>query len=132
MTAANNSPNSTHSLFVCTTCASVWQDGKRVGESGGQRLLQELQTLAQDWELNSQFPIKAVECMSACSHSCVVAFAAEGKLTYLFGDLPVEDSAGAVLECASKYYAKSDGLLPWAERPEPLKKGILARIPSLN
>ncbi|MDF5733837.1 MAG: FeS-binding protein, partial [Rhizonema sp. PD38] len=24
-----------HTLFVCTTCASVWQDGKRVGSSGG-------------------------------------------------------------------------------------------------
>ncbi|HLP87947.1 MAG TPA: DUF1636 domain-containing protein [Nostocaceae cyanobacterium] len=133
MTAANHSPNNpTHTLFVCTTCASVWQDGKRVGESGGQRLLQKIQTLAENWDLQAQFPIQAVECMSACSHSCVVAFAASGKLTYLFGDLPVDDSAAAVLECAAKYYDKADGLLPWSERPEPLKKGILARIPSLN
>ncbi|WP_427156966.1 DUF1636 domain-containing protein [Aliinostoc sp. HNIBRCY26] len=121
-----------HSLFVCTTCASVWQDGKRIGESGGQKLLHQLQELAQNWELREEFPIQAVECMSACNRSCVVAFAAEGKMTYLFGDLAVDDSISAVLECATKYYRKPDGLLPWSERPEPLKKGILAKIPSLS
>jgi predicted metal-binding protein len=140
MTAANISPISptgntsvtAHSLFVCKTCASVWQDGKRVGESGGQKLLQQIQELAQNWHLRDEFPIQEVECMSACNRSCVVAFAGQGKLTYLFGDLPVEGCAEAVLECASKYYNKPDGVLPWSERPEPLKKGILARIPSLS
>ncbi|MBE9206443.1 DUF1636 family protein [Nostoc sp. LEGE 06077] len=121
----------THTLFVCQTCASVWQDGKRVGESGGQKLLHQIQQLAQDWDLRDEFPIQAVECMSACNRSCVVAFGAKGKLTYLFGDLNVDDSAAAVLECASQYYAKTNGLLPWSERPEPLKRGILAKIPPL-
>ncbi|MEH2277477.1 MAG: DUF1636 domain-containing protein [Nostoc sp.] len=121
-----------HTLFVCTTCASVWQNGKRVGISGGEQLLQRLQELSQGWELREKFSIQAVECMSACNRSCVIAFAAEGKSTYLFGDLPVDGCASAVLECASQYYTKSDGLLPWSERPEPLKKGILAKIPPLN
>ncbi|MDZ4871122.1 MAG: hypothetical protein CLLPBCKN_000510 [Chroococcidiopsis cubana SAG 39.79] len=30
--------NEKHTVFVCTTCASTWQDGKRVGVSGGQIL----------------------------------------------------------------------------------------------
>lgn len=121
----------THNLLVCKTCASVWQDGKRVGESGGEKLLQQIQELAQDWDLRDQFPIQAVACMSACSRSCVVALTAQDKLTYLFGDLPVEGSAEAVLECARKYYNQDDGLLPWSERPQPLKNGILARIPNV-
>jgi predicted metal-binding protein len=135
--AANISPTScfvygSHSLFVCKTCASAWQDGKRLGESGGQKLLQQLQHLAQDWDLRDDFSIEEVECMSACNRSCVVAFAAKGKLTYLFGDLAVDGSASAVLQCASQYHANPDGLLPWSERPEALKKGILARIPSIS
>ncbi|MCC5614723.1 DUF1636 family protein [Nostoc sp. CHAB 5836] len=121
-----------HTLFVCKTCASVWQNGKPLGESGGEKLLQQLQQLAQDWELRDQFAIQEVECMSACNHSCVVAFAAKGKLTYLFGDLAVDGSASAVLQCASQYYGKADGLLPWSERPEAMKKGILAKIPPLS
>ncbi|BAY62072.1 hypothetical protein NIES22_21390 [Calothrix brevissima NIES-22] len=136
MTAVNNALNSnldvsSHTLFVCKTCASVWQDGKRVGESGGEKLLKKLQLIAQDWELREKFPIQPVECMSACNRSCVVAFAAQGKITYLFGDLVVDESASAVLECANKYYSKNDGLLPWSERPEALKKGILAKIPPI-
>ncbi|MEH2243422.1 DUF1636 domain-containing protein [Nostoc sp.] len=121
-----------HTLFFCTTCASVWQNGKRVGISEGEQLLQRLQELSQGWELRGKFSIQAVECMSACNRSCVIAFVAEGKSTYLFGDLPVDGCASAVLECASQYYTKSDGLLPWSERPEPLKKGISAKIPPLN
>ncbi|MBD2415428.1 FeS-binding protein [Nostoc calcicola FACHB-389] len=120
-----------HALFVCKTCASVWQDGKRLPGSGGEQLLQQLRQLAQDWDLRDEFPIQEVECMSACNRSCVVAFAAKGKITYLFGDLAVDGSASAVLECASQYYAKPNGLLPWSERPQPLKNGILAKIPSL-
>ncbi|MEH2080326.1 MAG: DUF1636 family protein [Nostoc sp.] len=121
-----------HSLFVCTTCASVWQDGKRVGESKGEQLLLQLQQLAFNWELRNKFSIQGVECMSACNRSCVIAFTAEGKSTYLFGDLPDDSCASAVLKCATQYYTKPDGLLPWSERPEPLKKGILAKIPPLN
>ncbi len=121
-----------HIMFVCTTCSSVWQGGKRVGVSGGEKFLQRLQELYSDWELQSEFEIQPVECMSACNRSCVISFAASSKYTYLFGDLspdlPLSAIAG-VLECASKYYTHPQGLLPWAERPEPLKKGILAKIP---
>jgi predicted metal-binding protein len=123
-----------HSLFVCTSCASVWKNGKREGKSGGQQFMENLSQLAKNWKFLEEFDIQEVECMSACSRSCAVSFAAVGKYTYLFGDLPANEleSAEAVLECASQYYAKPDGLLPWAERPEPLKKGILARIPPLR
>jgi predicted metal-binding protein len=120
-----------HTLFICTTCASVWKEGKRVGTSGGQLLLNQLTEIYQNWELAPEFSLQAVECMSACNSPCVVTFAAAGKFTYVFGNLPVDGSASAVLECASQYYAKTDGLLPWSERPEPLKKGIVAKIPPL-
>jgi predicted metal-binding protein len=121
-----------HTLFVCTTCASIWKDGKRIGESGGQKLLTQLRELSQDWKLKDKFIIQEVECMSACSHSCVVAFAGTGKITYVFGDLPPQNSTEAILHCANKYYAKPDGLLPWSERSEPLRKGIIAKIPPQN
>lgn len=122
-----------HALFVCTTCSSVWKDGKRVGESGGDKLFKQLQELHQDWELHQEFPIQPVECMSACNRACAISFVANGKYTYLFGDVSPDLSISEianVLECASKYYNHYEGLLPWAERPEPLKKGVLARIPS--
>ncbi|NEP46817.1 MAG: DUF1636 domain-containing protein [Okeania sp. SIO2H7] len=127
----------THTLFICTTCASTWKDGKRQGISGGEKLLERLSQQHENWELKQNFSLQPVECMSACSRSCAVSFAASDKYTYLFGDLPheaenLDETTAAVLKCASLYYDKPDGLLPWSERPEPLKKGILAKIPPLQ
>jgi len=70
--------------------------------------------------------------MSACNHGCVIALQGEEKLTYLFGNLTIDDSASAVFQCATQYYTNLDGLLPWSERPEALKRGILAKIPPLS
>ena len=127
----------THSLLVCTTCASTWQNGKKVGISGGEILLKELSKLHQDWEKRSQFEICAVSCMSACSHACVVTFASAGKYSYLFGNLPsdaenISTIATAILTCAEIYSDRPDGMLAWKERPEPLKSGVIARIPALS
>ena len=127
--------NPQHCLFVCTTCGSKWQDGQRVGVSQGELLLQELQALHEDWDLAAEFPIQAVGCMSACSRACAISFAGAGKHTYLFGDVATQDPSiplSNVLDCAAKYYQHPDGLLPWAERPAPLKQGILAKIPPLT
>ena len=118
-----------HTLFICKTCASVWKDGKRQGKSGGQEFIENLTEKYQSWDLRESFSIVPVECMSACSHACAISFSAPGKFTYLFGDLPVKECADAVLECAGIYYSKTDGSLPWSERPDALKKGIIAKIP---
>jgi predicted metal-binding protein len=127
----------THSLLVCTTCASTWQNGKKVGVSGGETLLKALSQLQQNLEARSQFEIRAVSCMSACSHACVVTFASQGKYSYLFGDLPsdienISTTASAILSCAEIYSDRIDGMLAWKERPEPLKSGVIARIPPLE
>lgn len=126
--------NPQHCLFVCTTCGSKWENGQRVGISAGERLLARLQSLHQDWDLATQFPIQAVGCMSACSRSCAISFAATGKHTYLFGDIPTSDPdipLSNILDCAKKYHQHPTGVLPWAERPAPLKQGLIAKIPPL-
>ena len=127
--------NTQHTMFVCRTCASTWQDGKRIGESGGQQLLNQLLAQSQNWSLVNEFTIKPVECMSACTRACAIALTAPGKITYLFGDLSpsaetLPATSAAVLECASLYFTKPDGLMAWSERPKLLQKGILAKIPS--
>jgi predicted metal-binding protein len=127
--------NPQHCLFVCTTCGSKWEERRRVGTSAGELLLEELKSLHQDWDLAAEFPIQAVGCMSACSRACAISFAGAGKHTYLFGDVATKDPSiplRNILDCAEKYYQHREGLLPWAERPAPLKQGILAKIPPLT
>ncbi|NJK35550.1 MAG: DUF1636 domain-containing protein [Oscillatoriales cyanobacterium SM2_2_1] len=121
-----------HTMFVCTTCASTWQDGKTVGVSGGQKLYDAVYALWQTLpsQQKSLIDLQPVACMSACDRPSVVSFSATGKHTYLFGDLNPEKAA-ALLECMRLYQQRSDGLLGWSERPAALKKGVLARIPPL-
>ncbi len=130
------SPSPSHTLFVCTTCGSTWQDGQRVGQSRGEILLEQLQPLHDQWPLGSQFALQPVQCMSSCDRPCSVAFVAPGKHTYLFGNLatPEEDLdqvCQGILECAQLFYQKPQGLMAWSERPERLKRGIVARIPPI-
>lgn len=124
-----------HILLVCTTSASKYENGKKVGESGGEKLIKQMQISAQGWELASEFSIEPVQCLSTCSQACAIAFTGSNKLTYLFGNLPIDETqiettATTVLECAGQYYENPQGLLSYKERPELLKNKVVARIPS--
>ncbi|NJR52626.1 MAG: DUF1636 domain-containing protein, partial [Leptolyngbyaceae cyanobacterium CSU_1_3] len=85
----------------------------------------------QQWTLQPEYKIEAVECLSGCNRACVIALAAANKITLMFGDLPPLQSASAILQLAEQYHASTEGIVPRQERPEILKKGILARIPPL-
>ncbi|MEM9771745.1 MAG: DUF1636 domain-containing protein [Cyanobacteria bacterium P01_D01_bin.73] len=129
-------PVPTTTLFVCTSCASTWDKGQRVGTSGGNRLLAALQEKYDQLpeEQRRSLTIQPTPCMSACSHACAVSFSAPGKHQYLFGDLPhegeaVDTTCDAVFECAALYGSKADGMMGWSDRPEPLKNGVIARMP---
>ena len=142
-------------IFVCTTCRSAGQSLEPKEERAGFRLFEALSLgartsgsaaatglqLAQD-ELHAQertgrsalteFALVPVECLSVCKRPCTVAFAAPGKWTYVYGDLPDETSALTILAGAKLYAEAPDGLIPWKQRPDALKKGVVARIPPLE
>jgi predicted metal-binding protein len=127
-------------IFVCTTCASNWKNDKRVGESGGEKLLNRLQEYnltcvrvkASAEYSTEKLVIAPVECLGVCDRSCAILFSAPSKYIYLFGDVSPESSPeeiAGIFDCASRYHAHPKGLLPWTERPQPLKDGIIAKIP---
>jgi predicted metal-binding protein len=118
-----------HTLFVCKSCSFSRTQQQYMGQRGGFHLLSHLSCLYQNWALQSEFVIQAVDCLSACDRPCTVAFAAPNKNTLMFGDLQPLASAAAVLQLGEQYFASADGIVPRQERPEALKKGILARIP---
>jgi predicted metal-binding protein len=102
-----------------------------MGQRGGHHLLHHLLRRQSESKLAAKYLIQGVECLSACNRACVVAYAAANKTTLMFGDLPPFQSASAILQLAEKYYASPDGIISRQERPDILKKGILARIPPL-
>ena len=117
-------------IYVCTTCKLADEAGHAASERAGARLHRALSALAS--ERQSPVAIIPVECLSVCKRACTISFAAPGKWTYVYGDLPADTGADVILDGAALYGATSDGLIPWKQRPEALKRGVISRVPPLN
>ena len=116
-------------IYVCTTCKLADEAGLATTERAGARLHRALNALAE--ERLAPVDIIPVECLSVCKRACTISFAAPGKWTYVYGDLPAETGADVILDGAALYAAASDGLIPWKQRPEALKRGVISRVPPL-
>jgi predicted metal-binding protein len=118
-------PSADTTIYVCVTCRAEGDGSEtRAGRRLHDALLAELGT-------DPAVSVVPVECLSVCRRPCTVSFAAPGKWTYVYGDLAPEGSAAVVAEAARLYGATADGLIPWKLRADPIKKGVVARVPPL-
>ncbi len=77
---AQSGPSAATTLLVCVTCKSdEGPTGSSLFEALSERLAAE-----------PGIALKAVECLSVCKRPCTVALAAQGKWTYVVGDLSRE------------------------------------------
>ncbi|MCV6584147.1 MAG: DUF1636 domain-containing protein [Marinibacterium sp.] len=106
-----------HTILVCTTCI---RDARTdpLGDALRARL-------------PDGFALAAIDCMAGCERKRTVGFQATGKASYLFGDL-VDDDCDALLDFARQYRASPDGWTSATERPRPLLRKTLARIPAMG
>jgi len=76
--------------------------------------------------------VGGIRCLGNCARGPSAALRRDRCWTYVFGGLdPVCD--GPTLIAGARLFATStDGLLPWRGRPEPLKRGLIARIPPMD
>src|SRR6266702_1014592 len=73
-----------------------------------------------------------VRCLGNCNRGLSAAIRRENAWTYVFGGLDAERD-GATLIAGARLFAEStDGLMPWRGRPDPLKRGLIARMPPLS
>ncbi|MGD0633828.1 MAG: DUF1636 domain-containing protein [Beijerinckiaceae bacterium] len=114
-------------LYVCTTCREAGDDADDSAARAGARLYAALIAEPAD----PAIAIVPVECLSVCTRSCAASFAAPGKWTYVYGDLPSAHAARMLLDGARLYAQAGEGLIPWKQRPAALKKGVVARVPPL-
>lgn len=119
-------------LSICTRCRDGREDAHDE-ERGGARFARAiLDAFATRRNALPPVAIRGVACMSQCKRPCTVALSAPGRFTYLFGDLdPIRD-ANAVLDALPLYAAGEEGFMRRDERPEPMRAGILGRIPPLD
>jgi predicted metal-binding protein len=76
--------------------------------------------------------VRRVRCLANCKRGCSAAVRRDGAWTYVFGDLDALSAGPALVEGACLFAKASDGLMPWRGRPEPLKRGLIARVPPID
>lgn len=113
-------------IYVCVTCraegdASELRAGRRLHDA-----------IVDEVGRDPSLRVVSVECLSVCRRPCSVGFAAPGKWTYVYGDLPADVSAPVLAEAARLYGAAPDGLIPWKLRADAIRKGVVARVPPLG
>jgi predicted metal-binding protein len=111
-------------IHVCVTCRHGDCEGKRPGAVLHEALAAELAAQG-----ISDIVAQPVECLSVCKRPCTITFAGAGKWTYVIGDLDAADHVGDIILGAQRYGASADGIVPWRERPVPIRRGVIARIP---
>ncbi len=113
-------------IIVCMTCRRSGdpEDAPRPGAM--------LAALTVEAAASSGVCVRRVRCLANCKRGLSAAIRREGAWTYVFGDLDAATDATALIEGARLLSASSDGLMPWRGRPEPLKRGMIARIPPID
>jgi predicted metal-binding protein len=113
-------------IFICATCQR--SDVVRGADEArsGETLLSLLQNAG------GSHRIEAVSCMNNCLNACTVGFGADGKWTYVFGDVRPEQNIADILAIADFHAASEDGQIPWGKRPEALKRNTVSRTPPIR
>lgn len=115
-----------HKILVCLSCRPTDSDDRP-----GLRLRDALRAaLDSNPDLVAAFEVSGSPCMAGCARPCTIAMRAEGKATWLFGDLDVCDDIADVVAFARQYLTLEDGWCRSAERPGKLAHSTLARIPA--
>ncbi len=114
-------------LHVCVTCRQAGGPDDKALRPGAVLHQALIEALAQPDA--PMVRVEAVECLSVCKRPCTIAVSGPGRWTYIYGDLSADTSVETILDGVRRYAATTDGLVPWRERPEAFRKGVVARIP---
>jgi len=112
-------------IYVCITCRRA--DAPEAEPRPGAILADATARAAQ----GTGVIVRRVQCLANCTRGPSAAMRCNGSWTYVFGGLG-DDCAAALIDGARLLAGASDGILPWRGRPEPLKRGLIARVPPID
>jgi predicted metal-binding protein len=115
-------------ILVCTKCRMPQEPKEPRENRTGARFYREMEAAAAGLD---DIEVVPVECFSVCKRPVTIGFSEPGKWTYLYGDFPL-GAPQEIFDAARRYGATPDGLVPWEERPESLRKGVISRLPPVG
>src|ERR1700679_1163381 len=80
----------------------------------------------------SDISVQRVRCLGNCGRGLSAAIRCDNAWTYVFGGLEAPRDGLTLIAGARLLAGAADGIMPWQGRPEPLKRGLIARIPPAN
>src|ERR1700722_4353777 len=80
----------------------------------------------------SDISVQRVRCLGNCGRGLSAAIRCDNAWTYVFGGLDASRDGLTLIAGARLLAGAADGIMPWQGRPEPLKRGLIARIPPAN
>ena len=110
-------------IVVCSSCR--FRDGPALEPRPGLELCSASEAAA----AGTGVTVKRVACLGNCRRGISAAMLRSGCWSYVFGEL-TPDSAGDLIKGAQLFATSKDGFMPFRERPESLKRGLIARLPS--
>lgn len=116
-------------LHVCLTCRQRDAEGNVIETDeprAGTRLHHNLEAAL---PADAPFVLRGVECLSNCKRACTIGLTSPARWSYVYGDLDPDASVAEIIAGATLYAGTENGLVPWRERPQIFRKGVIARIP---
>ena len=112
-------------VYVCITC-------KRAGEPESEpRPGAILASATEQAAAGTGVEVRRLRCLANCTRGPSAALRCNGSWTYVFGGLDAT-CAEALIAGARLLAGAADGILPWRDRPEILKRGLIARVPPIG
>ena len=120
--AQRNATDASVFISVCTTCKT--QDA--AADLVGPNLLAAVRDIVSSADRG--LSVRAVQCLGVCKRPTTAAVSGPDRYTFVFADLQ-PDGAPALRNFALSYARSDYGLVPWRERAQVLRRGMIARIP---
>ena len=114
-------------VLVCITCRAAPDpaDAPRAGAA-----LADATALAAS--STADISVQRIRCLGNCGRGLSAAIRCDGTWTYIFGGLDASRDGLSLIAGAWLLARAPDGIMPWRDRPESLKRGLIARVPPLN
>ena len=116
-------------LHVCVTCKVASTSADASPEPRGQPLFDKLAREIAARGLGGAIRLEPVECLSVCKRPATVAVSGPGRWTYIWGDLESSRDCAILLDGLLAYREAPAGIIPWKQRPQIFKSGVVARLP---
>lgn len=115
-------------VFVCVSCRRTNADGEGF-HLPGRPMAEALQARLSG---DPNVTVTPVECLSVCNRPCTIALSGPDRWTYVVGNLDTETHLDQIADYARAFQRSETGVIPWKERPEAFRKGVVSRVPPLG